>query len=182
MAYGTPYVRMALKKLVVTIGSAQMTHLSSWTVCIRLAKGLHEPIRHYRVLPWAMRPLTLPECMAKVIDWEVTKTGKSSIFFLLSSLSVYINQASTIMAKAIRTIRTPQNSIKHWVLDSLLIVRTWTILQWFWSTLMLILSTIRHFVRTTLFIAYTLPAGSSTEYVFRYSLPWKIKMATANVR
>ena len=46
---------------------------------------------------------------------------------------------------------------------------------------MLILSVIRHFVITTLFIACTLLAGSLTEHVFTYSLPSKMKTVTAKV-
>ena len=42
-------------------------------------------IRHYQVLPWAMRPLDVLESIAEVPDRRVAKTGKSSIFWLLSS-------------------------------------------------------------------------------------------------
>jgi len=37
-------------------------------------------VRHYRVLPWETGPLTSQESIAKVPDWQVAKTGKSSIF------------------------------------------------------------------------------------------------------
>ena len=91
-------------------------------------------IRHYRVLPWATGPLTLLESIAKVPDQQVAKMGKSSIFWLLS----FLRHDSTIMAEAITMIQTQTSNINHWVLHSLLI--TWTILQWFSSTPVLMLS------------------------------------------
>ena len=50
-------------------------------------------INHYRVLPWAIGPLTLLESITKVPDQYVAKMGKLSFDFFLS---VWISQASTI--------------------------------------------------------------------------------------
>jgi len=41
-------------------------------------------IRHYQVLPWVTGPLpslAWLESITKVPDWQVAKTGKSSIFW-----------------------------------------------------------------------------------------------------
>ena len=75
-------------------------------------------IRHYQVLLWATGPLNLLESIAKVPDWQIAKTGKSSIFWLLSS---FFHHDSTITAEAITTIQMQKNSINHWVLYSPLI-------------------------------------------------------------
>ena len=55
-----------------------------------------------------------------------------------------------------------------------------TTLQWFSSIPILILSAI--FMPLCIIHSIYAPARSSTEHVFRYSLPWKMKMATAKVR
>ena len=62
------------------------------------------------------------ESIAEVPDRQVAKTGKSSIFrlsfFLLSSVSVTVRQASTITAEAITTKKSRKNIINHRVLHS----------------------------------------------------------------
>ena len=75
-------------------------------------------IRHYRVLPWVTEPLTLLESIAKVADQQVAKTGKSSIFWLLS----FLHHDRMITAEAIVTIQTQKNSINHLVLYPILII------------------------------------------------------------
>ena len=40
----------------------------TWNVCVRLFNGLHSHIRHYRVLPWTMGPLTSLESITEVSD------------------------------------------------------------------------------------------------------------------
>ena len=136
-------------------------------------------IRHYRVLPWATGPLTFLESIAEVPDRRVTKTGKSSIFwlssFFLSSVSVTVSQASTITAKAITTIqmrKKKQHKSQGIALTTYCYCRTQTILQWFPSTPMLVLSTVRHFARIKLFIETTVPSQSSTEHMFRELAYW----------
>jgi len=44
------------------------------------SKASMSHIRHYQVLPWTTGPLTSPESIAEVPDWQVGKTGKLSIF------------------------------------------------------------------------------------------------------
>ena len=79
MAYSsTPYVGIPLKKYGSHIESAQMTALEMSVLDQSTASMGH--IRHYRVLPWVTRLLTLLESIAKVPDWQVAKMGKSSIF------------------------------------------------------------------------------------------------------
>ena len=134
-------------------------------------------IRHYRVLPWATRPLTLLESIAKIPDRQVVKTGKSSIFwlllssffFLLSSffflLSSFLQHDSTITAEAITTIQTRKNSINHWVLYSPFVVlkeRTQLVGD-FSGNLTLMLATIRHFIWNNIHSNYV--NRSSTEHV-----------------
>ena len=160
------------KKMAATV---KVYKWHDWNVCVGLVKGLHELYQALPGAPMGIRPFTLLESITKVQE-----TGKSlkwanclpSFFIVLSSLSV--SQASTIMAEAITTIQMQKKkaSINHWVLHSMFIVifRTsnysWVLL----STLMLMLSAVRHFV-----IIYS-------EHMFRFSLPWKIKTATAKVR
>ena len=74
-------------------------------------------IRHYLVLPWTAGPLTSLESIAKVPGWQVAKTGKSSIFWLLLSffLSSSLSHASTITVEAIKTIQTRKKGTNHWV-------------------------------------------------------------------
>ena len=83
-------------------------------------------IRHYRVLPWTVRPLTSPESIAEVPDWQSLKQANrlSSDFLLFSFFISFfsISQPSTITAEAITMIQTRKTSINHWVLHSLLIV------------------------------------------------------------
>ena len=125
--------------------------------------------------------------------WSIYQTGKSlkrvnrlsSDFpsFFLSSVSVTVSQASTITAVAITTIQTWKNDINHWVLHSLLIVIVE--LELFLSDSQALrcykcLVQICHFARIRLFIAST-PPGSSTEYVFRSSLPWKMGSSQSQV-
>ena len=100
------------------------------------------------MLPWATRPLTLLENIAKVTDRQVAKMANrlSSDFFLLSSS--FLQHDSTIMAEAITTIQTQKNSINHWVLYSPFIVlkeRT-QLFGDFSGNLTLMLATIRHFI------------------------------------
>ena len=85
-----------------------------------------------------------------------------------SSRLANVSQASMITLKLLQWFKCKKQH-KSLALTTYhyLIIRI--IFQWFSSTLMLILSAIHHFVRTTLFIAYMPLAGSSTEQVFRYS-------------
>jgi len=108
------------------------------------------------------------------LKYQTSKSPKranhlSSDFFLSSVQTV--SQASTMTAEVITMIQTQKNQHKSLsiALTTYRDLSTRTILQWFSSTPMLILSAIRHFVRTTLFIACTPPAESSTEHVFAYS-------------
>ena len=89
-------------------------------VDIRLVKGFHE---HYQALSWAMGPLGVLESITELPDWQVTKTGTLSIFWLLllllsSSVSVTVHQASMITAEAITMIQLQKNIINHLVLHS----------------------------------------------------------------
>ena len=135
-------------------------------------------IRHYRVLPWATGPLTSLESIAKVPDRQVAKTGKSSIFWLLSSVQT-VSQASTITAEAITTIQTRKNGINHWVLTTYRDLSTRTIFQWSIPQALgcqyLVLYAI--LLVWILYIIHTMyapaPAGSSTEHVFSYRGRWR---------
>ena len=71
-----------------------------------------------------MGPLNLLESIAEVTDGKSLKQANclSSDFFFLSSVSVTVSQASTIMAEAITMIQTRKNSINHRVFHSLLII------------------------------------------------------------
>ena len=110
MAYSsTPYVGMTLKKMAATL---KVHKWHTRNVCVRLVKGLHEP---YRMLPLATGPLLLLESITEVPDRQVTKTSKSSIFWLS-----FLHHDST--TTVITTIQTWKNSTNHWVLYSLLIV------------------------------------------------------------
>ena len=126
-------------------------------------------IRHYRMLSWEIGPLTRWRVSLKYQTGKVAKNGQ-----------IICLPTSMIIVEAITTI---QREKRHKPLGTALTAcrdhSTRTILQWFTSTLMLILSAIRHFVRTELFIACMPPAGSSTEHVLTYSLLWKMKTATA---
>ena len=127
--------------------------------CVRLVKGLHE---QYQALPCASMgngPLTLLESIAKVPDRQVAKTGKLSIFWLSS----FFFFASARLA--LRFKREKWHKSLGTALTTYRELSTRTILQWFSSTPMLILSAVRHFVRITLFIACMTPAGSSTKHV-----------------
>ena len=108
--YHGVYVAMVLKKMAATLKASKL-HAQNVDV-----KNFHE---HYRVLPWAMGPIDVLESIAEVPERQVAKTGKSSIFwftfFFLSSVSVTISQASTIMAEAITTKKSQKN---HRVLHS----------------------------------------------------------------
>ena len=131
-------------------------------------------IRHYRVLQWPTRPLTLLESIAKVSDQQVAKTGKSSIFWLLS----FLQHNSTTMAEGITTIQTRKKSTNHWVLYSLLIVIVE--LELFCSDSQALQCCYCH--KNTIVHRNYAP-GSLTEHVFRYSLYCdKMKTATAKVR
>ena len=78
---------------------------------------------HYRVLSWATGPLTLLESVAKLSDWQVTKMGKSSIFWLSSPF----HHDSMIMAEH-------EEKSLGIALTTYRYRTTQTILQWFSST------------------------------------------------
>ena len=124
-------------------------------------------IRHYWVLPWATGLLTLLESITKVPDRQVAKTSKSSIFWLFSFSWGHISGWSFYND-------SDEKRKRHKSLGTALTTycdhSTRTILQWFSSTPMLILSTICHFVRTTFFIACKAPARSSTRHLFTYGM------------
>ena len=90
-----------------------MRHLN---VYVRLVKSLYERGITKCFHAWATGPLTLLESLADEPDWQVTKSGKSPTFwlsfFLLSSVSVIVSQASMIMAEAITTIQTSGVSLR----------------------------------------------------------------------
>ena len=69
-----------------------------------------------------MGSLNLPENIAEVLDRQVAKTGKLSIFrllsFFVSSVSETVSQASTIMAKSYYNNSIAKNIINHRVLHS----------------------------------------------------------------
>ena len=78
-------------------------------------------IRHYRVVPFQTRPLTLLESITKVQTGKSLKRANrlsSDFSFLLS----FAHHDSTITAKAILIIQMRKNSINHWVLYPVLIV------------------------------------------------------------
>ena len=134
------------------------------------------------MLPWASGPLTSLESIAKVPNRQVAKMGKSSIFwlsfffFLLSvncqpgyhdnGWSYYNDSNAKKWHKSLGTALTTYRDLS-----------TRTILQWFSSTLMSILSAICHFVRMTLFIACTPPpwpeAQLSTCLIYCYRERWR---------
>ena len=127
-------------------------------VCIRLVQGIHEP---YQTLPSAsmdMRPLTSPESIAEVPDWQSLKRANhlSSDFLLFSFFS--ISQPSMITAEAITMIQMRKTSINHRVLYSLLIVIL--ALELFFSD--------SQALKCQYSVLYTPPAGSSTEHMFSY--------------
>ena len=131
------------------------------------------------VLPWATGPLISLENIAEVTDWQIPKATKSSTsdFLLISFLSSFsLSQASAIMAEAITNAKKKQCKSLGIALTTYCYHRTWTTLQWFSSTPMLMLSAICRFVGITLFIASMTPPESSS------SLPWKVKTTTARVR
>ena len=136
-------------------------------------------IRHYRVLPWATGPLTSLESIGKVPDRQIAKTGKSSIFWLSSSVQT-VSQASTITDEAITTIQTRKNDINHWVLHSLLIVIL--AFELFFRDSQALRC--KYLVLYAILLAWILcdiihsmyapaPAGSSTEHVFSYRERWR---------
>ena len=135
-------------------------------------------IRHYRVLPWATGPLTLLESIAKVPDWQVTKMDKWSIFRLSDYLPTRRQQNNCYSYYNDSNVKEQHKSLGI-ALTTYCYRRTQTILQWFSSTPMLMLSAIRHFTRISLFIA-GMPPGSSTEHVF--TVKDELRMATAKVR
>ena len=100
-------------------------------VCIRLVKVLH--ITHYRVFLFATGPLTSLKSITKVPDLQVTKTGKSSLFWPLL-LSDYLQQLRLKPSSA-----NKQHQSLGIALTTYLYHGTWIILQWFSSTPMLIL-------------------------------------------
>ena len=118
MAYGsTPYVGMTPKKKKAATLKVHKWHARN--SALDWSNGSISHIRHYRVLPWATGTLPSLESIAEVPDWQVAKTGKSSIFWLSSS---FLSHASTITVEAITTIQTLKNGINHWVLHPLCIV------------------------------------------------------------
>jgi len=136
---------------------------------------------HYRVLPWATRPLPLLESIAKVPDRQVAKMGKPSIFWLLISSS--LNHASTIMAKGITTVQTWKNSTNHWVLHSPLIIlneRTRTNRR-FSGNPTLMLDALHHFVWIVI-TSTEVQLSTCLHIPYTLYIPWKMKTATAKVR
>ena len=80
----TPYVRMAWKKLA-----------ANDNVCVWLVKDLHEPYKALLSACASMGNGTINftgEYRYKVQDWQVVKTGESTIydFFLLHLMSAWL--------------------------------------------------------------------------------------------
>ena len=98
MAYGsTPYVGMPWKKIVATL---KVHKWHTRNICVRLVKGLYKPYQALPSVSMGNGNITF----AKVPDQQVTKTGKSSIFWLSSFSS--LSHASTITVEATSTIQT----------------------------------------------------------------------------
>ena len=124
-------------------------------------------IRDYRVLPWAAGQLTWLERIAKFL------TSFASFFslpWLHENSWSYYNDPNA------------KKQHKSWgiALTTYRYRRAWPIFWWFSSTPVLVLYTILLVI--ILFLTCTPLARSSTEHVFRYSLPWKMHrcMKTSN--
>ena len=113
MAYGsTPHVGLTPKKMAAAL---KVHKWHARNVSVRLVNSLHEP---YQALPSASignGNITFAGKHHKVPDRQVAKTGKSSIFWLLSPS---LSHASTITVEAITTIQTWKHGTNHWLLHS----------------------------------------------------------------
>ena len=79
---------------------------------VRSVKDLHQPYQALLSASMGNGTITLLESITKVPDRQVAKTGKSSIFFFLSSS---LSHTSMITIEAIKTIQTLKNGTNHWV-------------------------------------------------------------------
>ena len=78
MAYGSSsrYIGMTPKKMAAHY---KYTNDMLKICTLDWSKASMSPIKHCRMLPQAMGPLTSLESIAEVPEWQVAKTGKSSI-------------------------------------------------------------------------------------------------------